>query len=213
MADHQEEGWPLGLQPLNVRAGFVRNRNLPGSVSFSTLLTASPTSSHGSSSDPDTQSTGSFFHDKSITLGSLMGISSILELSRRPTQGRTIETSRDRKICKPKPWFFSMCSKVNTDAINPNKSLSLGHYLEAERRAATLYRSTPNQTVHGPDDFLKLPVSCPNTLFVCNKVAPPQPSSWFVLDGEGGSSSGLIDDGNGYGVPLLFSCLCGQLSH
>ena len=51
----QEEGWPLGLQPLNARIGLVRNRDFSGSVSFSTLLTASPSSSSISSSDLDTE--------------------------------------------------------------------------------------------------------------------------------------------------------------
>lgn len=50
----QEGGWPLGLQPVNLRVGLVRNRNLSGSASFSTLLTASPTSTD-SSSDLDTE--------------------------------------------------------------------------------------------------------------------------------------------------------------
>ena len=47
----QDEGWPLGLRPLNARVGLIRNRDLSGgSVSFSTLITASPTSSIASSS-------------------------------------------------------------------------------------------------------------------------------------------------------------------
>lgn len=51
----QEEGWPLGLQPLNVRAGQVRNRGFNGSLSFNTLITGSPSSSTDSSSDLDTE--------------------------------------------------------------------------------------------------------------------------------------------------------------
>ncbi|CAA3033289.1 Hypothetical predicted protein [Olea europaea subsp. europaea] len=38
------------------------------------LLASSPTHSSISSSDLDTESTGSFFHDRSTTLGILMGI-------------------------------------------------------------------------------------------------------------------------------------------
>lgn len=52
----QEEGWPLGLQPLNVRIGLGRTRDFFGSMSFNTtMLTGSPTSSTDSSSDLDTE--------------------------------------------------------------------------------------------------------------------------------------------------------------
>ncbi|XP_059667825.1 uncharacterized protein At3g17950-like [Cornus florida] len=210
----QEDGWPLGLQPLNVRVGLVRNRDLNGSVSFSTLLTASPNSFTDSSSDLDTQSTGSFFRDKSITLGNLMGVSSILELSRRSTRGRTGETLRDKKSYKSKTWLFSICSKLTTDAVsmNNNSTPSLGHFLEAERRAATIYRRTQSPA---PDDFSHvLPVSDPNSLFINGRVIPPPPqsSSWLASDGERGSNRCLFEHGNGYGAPLVLSCLCGQLN-
>lgn len=49
------EGWPLGLQPLNVRVGVPGNRDCLGSVSFSTLMTASPVSFTDSSTDLDTE--------------------------------------------------------------------------------------------------------------------------------------------------------------
>ncbi|KAK1356935.1 hypothetical protein POM88_050191 [Heracleum sosnowskyi] len=45
---------PLGLRPLNVRVGLVRNSDLNGSVSSNTLLTAS-TSAESYSSDLDTE--------------------------------------------------------------------------------------------------------------------------------------------------------------
>ncbi|KAG5242968.1 60S Ribosomal protein [Salix suchowensis] len=112
---HLEDGWPLGLRPLNARVGLVRNRDVNGSVSFSTLLSASNSSSTDSSSDLDTESTGSFFHDNSLTLGSLIGVSSILELSTRSTRGRTTETSREQKNYKSKPWLFSICSRLSPD--------------------------------------------------------------------------------------------------
>ncbi|KAK9098551.1 hypothetical protein Syun_025596 [Stephania yunnanensis] len=49
----QEEGWPSGLQPLNMRVGLVRTRDFSGSISFNTLITGSPSSSTDSSSDLD----------------------------------------------------------------------------------------------------------------------------------------------------------------
>jgi len=51
----QEEGWPFGLRLLNSRVGVMRNGDFSGSVSFSTLLSGSPTPSTYSSSDLDTQ--------------------------------------------------------------------------------------------------------------------------------------------------------------
>lgn len=53
----QEGGWPLGLQPLNLRIDLVRNVDFSGSLSLSTLIsTTSPTSSYSSSSSElDTQ--------------------------------------------------------------------------------------------------------------------------------------------------------------
>ncbi|TKY66059.1 hypothetical protein E2542_SST08922 [Spatholobus suberectus] len=150
----QEEGWPLGLRFLNSRIGLVRNGS--GSASFSTVLTGSHTPSTDSSSDLDTESTGPFFHDNSITLGSLIGISSLLELSRRSTRGGMVEPSKDnKKIHKLKPWLFSLCSRLSTDAVIGNDAPSLGHYLEAERRAASTYRRNQNQypTTYGPNGF------------------------------------------------------------
>ncbi|XP_022765816.1 uncharacterized protein At3g17950-like [Durio zibethinus] len=178
----QEEGWPLGLQPLNARIGLVRNRDFSGSVSFSTLLTASPSSSSISSSDLDTESARSFFHDKSISLGSLVGISSLLELSRRSTRRKTTETSRDQKNnFKSRPWLFSFCSKLSTDAVDANKDQSLGHFLEVERRAANISRRN------------QIPAA-----------------TWSAEYGRK-SDRDLLERGNGHGVPLLLSCLCGQL--
>ncbi|XP_027368347.1 uncharacterized protein At3g17950-like [Abrus precatorius] len=148
----QEEGWPLGLRFVNSRIRLLRNGS--GSVSFSTVLTDSHTPSTDSSSDLDTQSTGSFFHDKSITLGNLIGISSFLELSRRSTRGRMVESSRDnKKIHKLKPWLFSLCSRLSTDAVSGNNAPSLGHYLEAERRIASTYRRNQCPTTYGSNGF------------------------------------------------------------
>lgn len=209
----QEEGWPLGLRPLNARVGLVRNRDLSGSISFNTLLTGSPTSSTISSSDLDTESTGSFFHDKSITLGSLIGVSNILELSRRSTRGRTAETLREGKNQKPKHWLFSLCSKLTTDAVNVSNTPSLGHFLEAERRAAaSVYRRNQNHSpnIYGPSDFSPImPVLETNTLFVGGQVAPQ--SSSPLGESGGRKSDNELFDSNGYGIPFLFSCLRGHL--
>ncbi|CAL0329560.1 unnamed protein product [Lupinus luteus] len=79
-------------------------------------------------------STRSFFKDRSITFGSLIGIS---------RSGRMVETSANynKRNHKLKFCFFSLCSKLTTDAVSSNRTTSLGHYLEAERRAAHTYRT------------------------------------------------------------------------
>ncbi|XP_061352907.1 uncharacterized protein At3g17950-like [Gastrolobium bilobum] len=165
----QEEGWPLGLRFLNSRIGLGRNDDFSGSVSFSTMLSDSPTRSTDSFSDLNTESSGSFFHDKSITLGSLIGLSSFLELSRRSTRGRMMEPSKDnKKNHKLKPWLFSLCSKVSTDAVSRNDAPSLGQYLEAEKRAASTYRRNQCSTTSGPNGFS--PIQESNSLFVRNQV-------------------------------------------
>ncbi|XP_073037685.1 uncharacterized protein [Primulina eburnea] len=196
----QEEGWPLGLQPL-------RNRELNASHSFNTLLTRSPLSSSDSSSDLDTLSTGSFFHDKSITLGTLIGISNILELSRRSARGRLPEpTIRNKKNYRSRTWFLSLCSRQNTDAVSMNTSL--GHFLETERRAAaTNYRRpNPSPLAYGADDFAH--DSDSNPLFDGGRVAPPQSGSW--ADERTLSRDLLSHASNEDGTPLLLSCLCGN---
>ncbi|RDX80828.1 hypothetical protein CR513_38566, partial [Mucuna pruriens] len=176
----QEEGWPLGLRFLNSRIGLMRNGS--GSASFSTVLTASHTPSTDSFSDLDTESTGSFFRDKSISLGSLIGISSFLELSRRSTRERMVEPSKDnKKIHKPKLWLFSLCSRLSTDAVSGNDAPSLGQYLEAERRVASTYRR--NQ--------------CPTTTYGPNGFFPIQDSTSLLMGSQIGhwSSASLDDDG------------------
>lgn len=115
------------------------------------------------------QSTGSFFHDNSITLGSLIGISSFLELSRRSTRGRMVEPSKDNKrIHKLKPWLFSLCSRLSTDAVIGNDAPSLGHYLEAERRAASTYRRNQCPTTYGPNGFS--PIQDSTSLLVRSQI-------------------------------------------
>ena len=155
------------------------------------------------------QSTGSFFHDRSITLGNLIGINSILELSRRSIRGRkTDQISQDQKSnnnenknsTKFRLCFFSLCSRDSTDGENVTSTKtppSLGHFLAEERRAAIdEYRRNPQN--YGPDDELAMAQQVAtesNSLFVNGQVAPPQSSPWFDSD---------VDRRK----PLLFSCMC-----
>ncbi|KAF7825682.1 uncharacterized protein G2W53_016846 [Senna tora] len=166
---HQEEGWPLGLRLLNGRIGLVENNDDDFCES---MLTASPTSSTDSSSDLESQSSGSFFHDKkTITLGSIIGVSTnILEDSQRRSRRRRtriimVDPTKDNnnnsssssskknhnnKMMMMKPFLFSLCSKQTTDAVVSVKyddAPSLAQYLEAERRGANTTTFRLNQSL------------------------------------------------------------------
>ncbi|XP_038904631.1 uncharacterized protein LOC120090965 isoform X2 [Benincasa hispida] len=176
----QKDGWPLGLRLMNDR--MAENHDLSASVSFNTLRTHSPSSFTDSSSDLDTESTASFYHDKSITLGSLIGVSSIFELSQRSTEGNKVEILEDKKKYKSKPWLFSLslCIKLRPDAVSLSSSPSLEHSLEAERKTTRNHR-IHNPTLYGPNDYSPIrPVSETNALFSSEQVAPVS----FALAGK-----------------------------
>ncbi|KAF4368745.1 hypothetical protein CsatB_029809 [Cannabis sativa] len=217
----QEEGWPLGLQPLNARVGLARNRDFSGSISFNTLITGSPTCSTDSSSDLDTESTGSFFHDKSITLGSLIGVNSILELSRRSIRGRKSEPSKENKSSNTRTrriWCFSICSSSDTSDIAENSNdaapPSLGHFLAVERKTANECRSDQRQTsFYGPDELAMAQSTAEtNTLFIDGCIAPPRSSPCSGTEMNMRRSRGL-DHCLGCGFSLLCPCMSGQPSH
>ncbi|KAF2321916.1 hypothetical protein GH714_004517 [Hevea brasiliensis] len=172
-----EEGWPLGLQPLNVRVALPRTGEFSGSVSFNTLLTGSPTSSTDSSSDLDTEKHYS---------GSLIGVSNILELSRKSSRVRKVEVIKEKKSNKkPKTWLFSLCSRDTTDAQSVNNPPSLAHFLAVERRAANEYGRNQSPNIYGPDELsLAQSGTEPNSLFVNGQVAPPRVSPWHETDAE-----------------------------
>ncbi|WJX43208.1 hypothetical protein P8452_30343 [Trifolium repens] len=195
----QEEGWPLGLGLLNARVGLVRNSEFSGSISFRTMFTSSSIHSTDSSSYLETESSGSLFHHKSITLGSLLGISSLLELSRRSTRRREIGLLKEnRKNNKLKPWLFSLCTKLTTDAVSANHVHvpSLGQYLVAERRARSNFRRSQRTFIHGHNACS--PVQESNSPFVGGQVA---------LSGR--EANRALQQNNGYGTLIPFSFLCG----
>ncbi|KAI4347274.1 hypothetical protein L6164_008097 [Bauhinia variegata] len=118
---------------------------------------SSPTISSISSSDLDTESTGSFFHDRSTTLGTLMGVSFPAITFSAPSQHRDPHSDvaavatlgGSRRSIKPKKkkgnptavdaaavvaerrkrwWWWQLCR--DGDA----RPASLGEFLEVERR-------------------------------------------------------------------------------
>ncbi|WCJ42090.1 hypothetical protein M5689_022918 [Euphorbia peplus] len=107
---------------------------------------SSPTSSSVSSSDLDTESTGSFFHDRSTTLGTLMGVNFPAITFRAPSQpprdnplavpsigsvgGRSNKSKKSRRTLaelRRRRWW-RLCSDGEA------KPASLGEFLEVERR-------------------------------------------------------------------------------
>nr|XP_043610530.1 uncharacterized protein At3g17950-like [Erigeron canadensis] len=113
---------------------------------------SSPTISSISSSDLDTESTGSFFHDRSISLGTLMGVGTTFPIitgtpatqatpipvnytpggfsgyRRRRRSNTDAVVERRRKRLRRRRWWW-LCS--GDDFLKPS---SLGEFLEVERR-------------------------------------------------------------------------------
>ncbi|XP_061358620.1 uncharacterized protein LOC133302813 [Gastrolobium bilobum] len=131
----------LGLRPLKARIEFVRNGNNSGSISFNTLLiTGSQSSSANSSSDLDREGPQG---QQSTTFGSLIGVYSILELSRRSLRGAKTEVFESKKGKKfnLSSWLFSLCStsrksKAENNKNNPLSLIPLVKFLAVEIRAA-----------------------------------------------------------------------------
>lgn len=204
MAQQEESGWPLGLQPLN-------RRSRPHAFSFSAFLSGSPSSDSDSSSDLDTESTGSFFHDRSITLGNLMGVSSIVELSRRSLRrgkmlSETLALGSNRKPNhKSKSWCFGfcLCQRGNVDVVDVsnNNIVPLGHFLEVERRAAQDHkRGQHSPFVYGADELtLAQPFGeSSNSLFLDGRIMPPTMSSPWS-----GSNTNGKREGRGFMTPCF----------
>ncbi|KAL6614189.1 hypothetical protein ACP70R_036459 [Stipagrostis hirtigluma subsp. patula] len=125
----QEEGWPLGLGALNVRAGVLRSVDLSGSASFRTDFTSSHCASSSlPSTDFDTESAWSLPRGRGgMTLASLIGLVDAMESRRRPSA----RTSRSGKL---RALLLSLCLRSHLE--NGSGTPSLGQFLEMERRAS-----------------------------------------------------------------------------
>ncbi|XP_056175202.1 uncharacterized protein At3g17950 [Syzygium oleosum] len=139
---------------------------------------SSPTASSLSSSDLDTESTGSFFHDRSTTLGTLMGVSFPAIAFRNPSQHReahhlqassaaavaaaSAASPGGRKSKKPKKKKKAAAPAAALVAErrrrwwrlcrdDGGKPASLGEFLEIERRFGdgAFYDGAPESAFHG----------------------------------------------------------------
>ncbi|XP_074558284.1 uncharacterized protein At3g17950-like [Curcuma longa] len=221
----QVGGWPLGLQPLNLRIDLVRNVDFSGSLSLSTLITTSPTSSSSSSSsDLDTESAGSFFRDRSsiVTLGSLIGITGLLDLSSRSLRRRKENSSSIKKKSNggdhkaAKHWFSSLCAKAQLGGeVDSSADPSLGHFLEAERRAGDAHQTSRRTGIAVAYELEGLapgrhsgsePNSNSNSLFSDGRILPPATSR------GGGISEGFWGLHSVHCFALLFPCMSDQVT-
>ncbi|ERM95041.1 hypothetical protein AMTRI_Chr07g80980 [Amborella trichopoda] len=215
----QEGGWPLGLQPLHVRVNLMENHVLTEPRAFNTLIAVSPSFSSQSSSDLDTVSTGSFFYDKSVTLGNLIGLQQELGASNGRTNTRDLnQTRQNHKNQSSKSWCC-LYTRADAQSIEPNSTPSLGQFLEVERRAAA-----HNKREKLYINFMYEDLTASNTIFETNplfsegRVVPPQ-----SMNSQGNPPSVLQPDWllshdrlerNTFGsrVPTLLSSICGRTS-
>lgn len=163
------------------------------------------------------QSTGSFFRDKSTTFGSLIGVSSILELSRRSLRGSKTEVLKRKKKGNKSSWsswLWCVCWRSGLDADTQQNGASLADFLAEERKAASQTRRNQSLPLYGPDDEFLLAQSQsmlhPNSLFVNGSIAPPPGCLTPSLETER-ESRGLSHSSNGVAsLTQLFTCVCGH---
>ncbi|TKW17642.1 hypothetical protein SEVIR_5G381800v4 [Setaria viridis] len=124
-----EDGWPLGLGALNVRAGVLRGVDLSGSASFDTTFTSSHPTSSLPSTDFDTESAWSLprHGGGGMTLASLIGLVDAMESRRRPSARAGRSSGRLRAL------LLSLCLRSHLE--NGSGAPSLREFLEMERRA------------------------------------------------------------------------------
>lgn len=238
MAD-QNDGWPLRLNPLHVRDRIMENHMLTEPNAFSSLIAVSPSISSDSSSDLDTESTGSFFYDKSITLGNLIGLQSDLAVSTRVIDGQEHPSSetprRHKRNSRSKSWW-GLCGSSG-GCNETNMPPSLGQFLEVERRVAASNRREKMYLNMMYDEFAAGQTTFDsNPLFADGQILPPLPANqipsvsrdqadihpswapaeWFTGDINSRRSSIRAhhhrNHSLGSRVPTFFSGICGRTS-
>lgn len=105
-------------------------------------------------------------------------------------------SKEDKRNYKLKPWLFSLCTKLTTDAVSPNNVPSLGQYLIAERRARRPYRRNQCTFVDGHNVFS--PVQESNSPFVGGQVALSSPAS--SSEDNGREANRALRQPNRYGT-------------
>ncbi|WRX19569.1 hypothetical protein QQP08_012056 [Theobroma cacao] len=175
---------------------------------------SSPTISSVSSSDLDTESTGSFFHDRSTTLGTLMGVSFPAITFRAPSQHRhetqpTNAGSLSSTGSKPKKRRALTSVAFGAERLGRRrrrwwqlcrdddaKPSSLGEFLEVERRfgdGAFYGAAAELEGVMGTPQDEHQEARNGRILFADGRVLPPPPPSGDDDDDdEGTSTAGVL---------------------
>lgn len=164
------------------------------------MAVVSPSFSSYSSSDLETESTGSFFYDKSITLGSLMGLKSDVGVSprvvvrRQEIPSRESEAPRSRQNTRPKKLrsWWRLCRDSDDHDCHRHINPSLEQFLEEERRTSgsnggeRMYINILYDEFTAGQDF-----TARNLLFSEGRILPPplahsrqQPSSVDMVQAE-----------------------------
>lgn len=198
-------GWPLGLQPLH-----VMNRLAAAATSREQLFTllqynrrnraaspffiSTPSISSLSSSDLDTESTGSFFPERSTTLGTLIGIHSRPHRHERPANFHNVTTHSKHQLktaqrlhacCCAAFALVTRCASSHSHSHPSEESLSpsLAHLLELERRSAHMTEEEEAATLQTESFEEEGGGGCShhaearlNTLFDDHGILPPHPS-------------------------------------
>ncbi|KAJ4961796.1 hypothetical protein NE237_021706 [Protea cynaroides] len=183
------------------------------------LPPSSPTISSVSSSDLDTESTGSFFHDRSTSLGTLMGVSFPAITARVPLQrdnaggsaivgegGSGVKSKKVNKSKRKKPVTATATATATAerkrrrwwrlcrdDSARPS---SLGDFLEIERRfgdEAFFGEAAELENVERPP----APLGNGRLLFADGRVLPPSQA-------EAPPSTGAAL----FRLPVLFTGIC-----
>jgi len=153
------------------------------------------------------QSTGSFFRDQSTTLGSLMGVSSIVEVSRRSLRETKTELLKSKK--KLKFWSWCLCLGWRSTNCEGENAPSLAQFLAVERRVANENRR--NQSLHFELALAETNIAERNSLFINGTIAPPHsisPTHSIGTDRKNTEIKHANNKASG-SLPQLFSCMCG----
>ncbi|KAK1278883.1 hypothetical protein QJS04_geneDACA017151 [Acorus gramineus] len=171
------------------------------------VLPSSPTNSSPSSSDLDTESTGSFFHDRSTTLGTLMGVSFPADHLRQPSasrrppapppppppqrRGRRRDSGRRRR----RQWW-RLCREES-------RAPSLADFLQVERRGGS---SPSSGRFSYGEAAAELEAAAGEGggggggLFEDGRVLPPRTEVGGAAAGGGGGSLGRL--------PVMLTGIC-----
>lgn len=154
---------------------------------LNTLIAVSPSFSSDSSSDLDTESTGSFFYDKSITLGNLIGLPPDLAASTRDEDVQELRSSavpkRHKRNSRSRSWW-GLCGSCSGDCNEGDLPPSLGQFLEVERKAAASNRREKLYFNIMYDEYSAGQINSqgPTALFANGHILPPHSTDQFLAE-------------------------------